>query len=191
MSGAWSGKAQTVGTGEVGGPFSLILFPSPLPPLFPCLSPSVPASLPPSLSPCNLCMAASGQLKFLDVSRRPPREKELGRNANVFYGLASYILPSHVHHSPRPTQIQEEQTQTEEWQHHTVRRTRGWDTLVWPSLKIPLATLCGVFVRIKWGVFQKTILQRYNTERKTRMSWGTLRRPVWTGTNSVAKPGRC
>lgn len=96
-------------------------------------------------------------------------------------------MQSHVHHSPRPTQIQEEQTQTEKCQCHTVERTHGWDTLVWPSLKITLAILCGVFVKIKWQIFQKTILQRCTIEPKTWTGWGTLRRPLWTGNKSVAQ----
>jgi len=75
----------------------------------------------------------------------------------------------------------------EKCQHHTVERTHGWDTLVWPSLKITLAILCGIFVKIKWHIFQKTILQRCTIEPKTWVGWGTLRRTLWTGNNSVAQ----
>lgn len=86
--------------------------------------------------------------KFFHVSRRLPREKTLGE-VLAFFMTQPQQSCRDIYHSPRPTQIQEEQTQMEKCQHHTVERTHGWDTLVWPSLKITLAILCGIFVKIK------------------------------------------
>lgn len=76
-------------------------------------------------------------------------------------------MQSHVHQNPRPTQIQEEQTQMEKCQHHTVE-THGWDTLVWPSLKITLAILCGTICKGQIVKFlEDHITKMYYRAKKT------------------------
>lgn len=75
---------------------------------------------------------ASGMAKFFHVSRRL-KVSSNSQKFQYFLWFSLEVMQSHSPKSPRPTQIQEEQTQMKKkCQHHW---THGWDTLVWPFWK--------------------------------------------------------